>query len=442
MDNADKYEYLYPQDHMHIWLALYRFALRLVFIMCNAGVFVVLLMGSVLVYTKAQRWENNENRQRSEWMTLRVLSIIGFILTGLYVCLLLVLRKRIMLAIGVVKEASRALAAMPMLIMMPLIQSSGILIFLVPWVAYTIYLASSGEIKSEKTTVNDQEVSYKSIEYDDNTRLAFLYLLFCWFWTSEFILAVGEMVTALSIAGWYFSRNKKNEGNCTVVWAFKTAFSYHLGTAAYGSLVIAIVKTIRAVLTYLQKKAKKTENQILLYLLSCLQCCMWCLEKFMKFVNKNAYIQTAIHGYSFCKACRTAFFLIARNILRVACVSIVGDFVLFLGKALVPLSTTFLCYVVLAYDKGDNVYGLFGPLFICFMLSFMVVCMFSEIFGMTISTVLICFIADEEMFPPAERYAYSELTGTMKKSQQAAKVAQIAPEEEKHTVNKKENSLL
>jgi hypothetical protein len=54
----------------------------------------------------------------------------------------------------------------------------------------------------------------------------------------------------------------------------------------------------------------------------------------MKFLNKNAYIQTAIFGYSFCKASRKAFFLLLRNILRVAAVNMVADFVLLLGKVL------------------------------------------------------------------------------------------------------------
>jgi hypothetical protein len=105
-----------------------------------------------------------------------------------------------------------------------------------------------------------------------------------------------------------------------------------MGTAAFGSLVIAIIKTISAVLTYLQKKAKKSGNRILVFILAVLKCCLWCLEKCMKFLNKNAYIQTAIHGYSFCKAARVAFFLLLRNVLRVLGVSIVGDFVLILGK--------------------------------------------------------------------------------------------------------------
>ena len=52
----------------------------------------------------------------------------------------------------------------------------------------------------------------------------------------------------------------------------------------------------------------------------------------MKFINKNAYIQTAIYGYSFCKAARTAFFLILRNILRVGAVNMGSEFVLVLGE--------------------------------------------------------------------------------------------------------------
>ena len=297
------------------------------------GIFVILLVGSIMLFTLAQQWANNDDRKNSEVQLMRVLAFIGFVLTVLYVCLLCVMRKRIQLALGIVKEASRALAAMPILTIMPVIQAAGIVVFLVPWTIYAVYLASSGDIKVHSTTdAGGDETQYKTMEYDKNTRLAFLYLLFCWFWTSEFILAIGQIISGMSIAAWYFNRDKKAEGNGTVIWSFKTTMIYHLGTAAYGSLVIAIIKTIRAVLAYLQKKAKKSGNKLALCVLRVLQCCMWCVEKCMRFLNKNAYIQTAIYGYSFCKACRNAFFLIARNVLRVIAVSYVSDFVLLLGK--------------------------------------------------------------------------------------------------------------
>ena len=157
-------------------------------------------------------------------------------------------------------------------------------------------------------------------------------MLFTYFWTSEFLVACGQLVLALAIACWYFTRDKTKCGNGTVMWAARVLTFNHLGTAAFGSLIIAIILTIRAIIAYIQKKAKKSGNKLLQYIMCCLQCCMWCLEKCMRFLNKNAYIQTAIYGYSFCKAARKAFFLVLRNILRVAAVNMVAEFVLLLGK--------------------------------------------------------------------------------------------------------------
>lgn len=100
--------------------------------------------------------------------------------------------------------------------------------------------------------------------------------------------------------------------------------------------MIAIIKTIRAVVAYIQKKAKKTGNKIVEYIACVCGCFLWCLEKIMKFINKHAYIITAIYGHSFCKAARKGFFLLLRNILRVAAVNILSTFVLFLGKVSFP----------------------------------------------------------------------------------------------------------
>jgi choline transporter-like protein 2/4/5 len=71
--------------------------------------------------------------------------------------------------------------------------------------------------------------------------------------------------------------------------------------------------------------------------LQVMACCLWCFEQCLRFLNKNAYIQTAIFGYSFCKGSRKAFFLIARNVLRVGAVMFVGDFVMFVGKTCVTV---------------------------------------------------------------------------------------------------------
>lgn len=167
------------------------------------------------------------------------------------------------------------------------------------------------------------------------------------------------------------------------------------------------------------------------YILCMVQCCMVCLEKIMKFVSKNAYIITAIYGTSFCSSARKAFFLLLRNVLRVAAVSMVSTFLLGLGQLFIPLATTFLCYLAMAYNTEvtEEVSGIVAPLVFTFILSYWISSMFLEIYGMGIETMLMCFIADEEMFKPEDRFAEAELMSTIQKTAQDAAKARVVPEE-------------
>jgi len=388
-------------------------------------VLIALLAGGFLILEKSKAWKGDGVHTDTDVQMMEIAAYVTLGFGGLFACLLLVMRKRIQLALNIIKEAARALAAMPMLILMPVIQALALCVFLFPWIIYCLYLASSGELQVLSGTYPTPggggamtEYTYKDFTYTTNTKYAFLYMLFCWFWTSQFIVALGQLSIALALVSWYFTHKKENVGNHNVLWAGKTALRYHAGTAAFGSLVIALIKTIRAVLLYVQKKAAKSNNKVLVAVLACIQCCMWCVEKCMKFLNKNAYIQTAIYGTSFCASCVKAFFLIARNIMRVIAVNMVADFILMLGRLFIPVVTTLCAYLALAYKTGST-NGLVLPLIFVFILSYFIGCMYSEIFGMSIETILCCFIADEEMFPAEGglRFAEKGLATTMANTQ-------------------------
>lgn len=47
------------------------------------------------------------------------------------------------------------------------------------------------------------------------------------------------------------------------------------------------------------------------------KCCFWCFEKFIRFINQNAYIVCAIYGTNFCSSAKEAFGLLVRNAIRV-----------------------------------------------------------------------------------------------------------------------------
>merc|ERR1711998_374147 len=112
-------------------------------------------------------------------------------------------------------------------------------------------------------------------------------------------------------------------------------------------------------------------------------------------------------------------FLILRNILRIAAVSMVADFVIRIGKLVIPLGTTLLAYIIINATLVDDLYGIWGPLGFTFLMSWFTALMFCEVYGMAIWTTLQCYIADEEMFG-TPMFAGGSLKKTIKETNDKA----------------------
>lgn len=360
-------------------------------------------------------WEDDTAVAHSSYQinAAKGFAIVFWICAGLFFCLIVFLRKRIALATGVMKESATALNAIPTVFFTSVIQAAGLIAFFIPLTYYGVNVASIGTYTKDPTT------GYVSIDYDNQEVESAWYLLFCLFWTHEFIQALGQIIVALAICKFYFSRDRSKVNAGTYFKALKDACWYHTGTAAFGGLIIAIIKMIRAVIAYFQKQAKTTQNKIMSAVLCCCQCCFWCLEKCMKFMNKNAYIQTALFSTSFCTSAQKAFGLIARNIARVSAVSMVTEFICIIMKFVICFATIGATYLAMNATIVDDLYSIISPSIFVGVLAYMVAGVFAEMFSMTTSTILQCFIADEEMFAPGERYASPNLLefmeGTKKK---------------------------
>ena len=306
--------------------------------------------GGYYAWDQASKWED-EDPKTVDQSTINATSgaaIALWVIGGVIALLVCCMRRAIQLAVICVKEAGRAVNSMMLILCVPVLQALSLLLFTFVFCIYAVHLASLGDIKTEEVelgTVGGQQITYRTYEFDDFVENCAWYLLFCLFWTANFIVAAGDLIVAVAVAKWYFTRNKATIGSWTVISSVRATAWYHLGTAAFGSLLIAIVQIIRAIIARAQKAAKDTDNKLAKYILCCCQCCFWCLEKFIKFINKNAYIQTAIFSTAFCKSCRKSFGLIFRNAARVGAVTYVSAAVLIVGKlfisAVVTVSLTF-----------------------------------------------------------------------------------------------------
>jgi hypothetical protein len=257
-------------------------------------------VGGYYALNLAMDWRDEEPQVQDD-QTINMTLGASVILWCIGAALFLVgccLRKQIQLAIGSVKEAGRAVNRMPLLLLVPLLQAIAFFMFLAVFLFYAVNLASMGEISTREIPLDvegSKEVSYRVYTFDDRLRYSAWYLVFCLFWTSNFITAVGDMIVAIAVSKWYFTRDKKKVGHFVVLRSINATLFYHLGTCAYGSLILAVIQLIRTMIARAQKAAKKANSKIAGCVLCCCQCCFCCLECCMKFLSKNGELPRMLH---------------------------------------------------------------------------------------------------------------------------------------------------
>ncbi|ETO29308.1 solute carrier family 44 protein member 2 [Reticulomyxa filosa] len=223
------------------------------------------------------------------------------------------------------------------------------------------------------------------------------YHFFGMIWALQFIIYFTYTVIAHVFATWYFSRWDDNEKKVRgknpnelpphPIWnAFWVTTKFHLGTLALGSLIIAIIKSVRYMLTYIQSKAHGKHNPIAVTLYACANC-----------ILKNAFIFTAVYGTPFCYSARSAFKLLFDNLARVAAISIVSTYLEFLGKVAITVLTTGICIFVMDQYSlyARQMWGVFINKQAILVLSFAVGSIFMIVFEVAIDSIFFCFLIDE-----------------------------------------------
>lgn len=116
------------------------------------------------------------------------------------------------------------------------------------------------------------------------------------FWLINFVKSLTQMTLAGTFAEYYFSsHNQKSSSKCPLITSLFRSTFYHTGSLAFGSFLIALLQWLRVTLEYINAKLKKANNPVTNFLLKCLSCCFWLLEKFLRFLNRNAFIMVSFY---------------------------------------------------------------------------------------------------------------------------------------------------
>ncbi|XP_033983012.1 choline transporter-like protein 2 isoform X1 [Trematomus bernacchii] len=365
---------------------------------------------------------------RQTWLAFMIILAIVVVII---ILLLIFLRKRILIAIALIKEASRTIGHVMCSLFYPIFTFLLLAIVIAYWAVTAVFLSTSNQpiYKVFNETMCDHSrktcdpANYsisieKALCPDSECLFAFyggetayhkyliglqFYNVFLFFWCANFVTALGQMTLAGAFASHYWAFNKPDDVPAFPVFSsLGRSLRYHTGTLAFGSLILSIVQIIRVLLEYLDHKLKGAHNKCTKFLLCCLKCCFWCLEKCVKFINRNAYIMTAIYGNNFCTSAKNAFFLLLRNMIRVAVLDKVTDFLLFLGKLLiVGLVAIFAFFFfsgrVKAFeDTAPHLHYYWVPILTVAVGSYLIAHGFFSVYAMCVDTLFLCFLEDLE----------------------------------------------
>lgn len=338
--------------------------------------------------TKAE--ESFLGLQSASSNTVIALAITASIMTVFLIFAISCLWPRGALVIDLFRETGRALGSVPCLFFQPLFTCLVLCFVIVVWTAVSVFLLTSTPgVPTVLNQSNGELIEVVTFNLTIQVRYMWYYHLAGLIWITEFIFASHRIVTAGAVALWYFERKNMPYYFCR---ALSNLILYHLGSVAFGSFIITMVKLPRYIFLYCLARLKASDGFLAKFACGCLVSVLGCFEKCLKYLHHNAYTVIAISGKSFCPASKMAVNILLDSAVDVATINTVGDFVLFLAKCIVTALVAaaaafrFKRHLVLEYWAVCTGVAAIFAYFIasCFM----------AVVEMTIDTLFLCFAED------------------------------------------------
>uniref|UniRef100_A0A7S4RF78 Choline transporter-like protein n=1 Tax=Alexandrium monilatum TaxID=311494 RepID=A0A7S4RF78_9DINO len=205
-------------------------------------------------------------------------------------------------ALESLKEAADCITDIPSLLVQPFIDLAiKIIVFVLLGVGLW-YLISCAHMQHSADAFGQYEVTFENEEY-----IFIGIYLFMSYWILEMVDAMSNFVIAYAVQLWYVATrgglDSGFEAPCfPTLQGLCAGITYHLGTFALGSSLVATCRGARDVMFLLTKQAADSGNSVMACCGCCCTCCLDCFNRFLKYMTKNAYMDTAMNSNAFCKA--------------------------------------------------------------------------------------------------------------------------------------------
>jgi len=333
------------------------------------------------------------------------LGIAALCVSLVFVVITACMASAINMAIQVIEMAASAVFQMPTMLLEPLLSLVMRTIVLFSLTASFVMLVSVGKVQKEEI--------YRSFEYEWYEWCFLIFYVIMFIWLANLVTATQQFAVAYASQVWYFteqdeSGNKHGVPCCPFAYGYVLAFSYQLGTLAYGSLVLGLTWFVRMVFSVFVGAMADAESSIGKCLTSCCLCCVGCYERFLRFLNKNAYVYSAIYSTNFCYSARQAMSLIVGNGGSVLTMHGATWIFEVAGLGLITSACAIVAYWVVANDDNFSIpsseYYVEDPVVMSVlagMVGFLVALGFMLSFSAVADSLFVCNVIDEASTPQA-----------------------------------------
>merc|ERR1712137_312676 len=218
----------------------------------------------------------------------------------LYTILLICKKDKIKLTIASTTHACAIICSHPTLVLQPVINCLCIGTFFSGLMYLFAYLVSMGEVTATQINIDGVDVpGTRSFTFTHSQSLLMGVWLVGTVWIIETISALGQYSIAHSIV----KRIIFSDNHCLVLTrGYLSGFFLHLGSIAYGAMVLGVLSPITATLPYIAKKFHCNDerpNNCVKNMLCCCVCCFSCCKDFLDLANPLVYATIAIESVDY-----------------------------------------------------------------------------------------------------------------------------------------------
>lgn len=124
--------------------------------------------------------------------------------------------------------------------------------------------------------------------------------LCCYFWHMMVCFNVAHTAASGVMASWFFGQ----ETSGVTYGSFKRAITTSFGSICFGSLLTAIIRTLRVLASMAKDNARDSDNSAAAVVFACLECLLNILGDILEYFNGYVYVRIAIYGKGYMESAK------------------------------------------------------------------------------------------------------------------------------------------